>query len=107
MFFEAKIPFLRLETTDLTVIHSIRDLLEESMAFNQKTGRRIDGWVNPDTGQHHVLMHEGHRVSLFTEADVDLMTAALEKLTTRKTKKWGGDNGNDQLGAVRESAEKT
>jgi hypothetical protein len=93
MFFEAKALFLRLETTVITVIHSLRVLLEKVMAFNQKTGRKIEGWVSPESGQHHVLMHEGHRVSLFTEADVALMTAALEELKARKTKKWGGDNG--------------
>ena len=77
------------------------------MAFNRKTGRRIEAWVNPESGEHQVLMHEGHRVSLFTEADVGLMTAALEELKVRKTKKWGGDNGKGELGAVRDAAEKT
>ncbi len=63
------------------------------MAFNSNTGRKIEGWVSPETGKHHVLLHEGHRVSLFTEDDVALMNKALEALNVRKTKKWGGDHG--------------
>mgnify|MGYP000276785749 FL=1 len=63
------------------------------MAFNENTGRKIEGWVSPETGKHHVLLHEGHRVSLFTEADIALMNKALAALAVRKTKKWGGDHG--------------